>query len=522
MTQSKQIGELEEQGAVPAVPVPVPALQASTTRNSRLRSVFSFPVMCMFLLSAVIFAYAPRGITIGESDIWWHLLNARHLVLHHSFPRIDTYSFTAAGSRWISYEWISELLFLAAFRTAGLQGLVILYATLIVLIFAAVYYRSWRAGADCKDAAVATLGGVCIGCVSLAPRMLLFGWLCLTGVLLVLDHFRRTGRGLWLLPPLFLLWINLHGSWVYGMVVLVLTILSGLVQGQWHIVEARRWTPAELRKLLIAMAASGAALFVNPFGYKLVLYPLDLIFRQQQIVQTVQYWLPVDFSTWNGKLALGTIFAVLAAALFSSRRWRLDEILLAAFALWSGLSHVRFLDFAAIIIVPILAPRLRLFSPYDAAIDKPWLNAAIMSCAVAAVIFFFPTKHELQVQLDREYPTAAVKFMQSHHLEGRIFNSVEFGGYMEWSSPELKPFIDGREDIFIYNGTFDDYMRTVTLQHPGDVLAKYGIEYILLERAWPLAYVLQGDPSWHLIYSDDVAVLFGRDSARTTGPSARQ
>ena len=130
----------------------------------------------------------------------------------------------------------------------------------------------------------------------MAPRMLLFGWLCMMGLLLVLDRSQRTGRGLWLLPPLFALWINLHGSWVFGMVVLVLTIASGLVEGEWGLVVARRWTPEELKKLLLALAASLAALFVNPFGYKLVLYPYTLLLRQQGVMQYIEEWQSVDFA----------------------------------------------------------------------------------------------------------------------------------------------------------------------------------------------------------------------------------
>ncbi len=470
--------------------------------------LFSFPVMCAFLLAAVIFAYAPRGISIGESDIWWHLLNAQNLLQHHSLSRIDTHTFTVAGSPWISFEWLSEVPFFLAFRTAGLREMVVLYSVVMVLIFAAVYYRSCRAGADCKDAAVATLGGVCIGTVSLAPRTLLFGWLCLTGLLLILDRFRRTGTGLWLLPPLFALWINLHGSWVYGIAVLALTVIGGLLAGEWGRVTAHRWRPADLKKLLLAFAASIVALFVNPFGYKLVWYPFDFLLRQRAIMRGSVYWLPVDFSSWNGKLAMGLIFVVLAVALFSSSRWRLDEVLLMGFALWSGLMHMRFLDFAAIIIVPILAPHLKLFPPYEPELDKPWLNAAIMAAVVAAVIYFFPSAASLQRQLDREYPTAALDFMRQHHLQGRIFNSVEFGGYMEWNVPELKPFIDGRGDIFVYNGTLDDYEAAVDIKEPFQVLDKYRIDYVFLERTWPLAYLLEHSPGWRLIYSDKVAVLF--------------
>jgi hypothetical protein len=473
-------------------------------------SIFSFPVMCMFLLASVIFAYAPRGISIGEPDIWWRLRNAHDILQYHSLPRVDTYSFTGAGSPWVSFEWLSDILFFLAFKARELQGILMLYWAAMVLIFVGVYYRSCRAGADCKDATVAAFGGICLAVVSLAPRPMLFGWVCMTGLLLVIDHFRRSGKGLWLLPPLFVLWINLHGSWIFGMAVLAVTIASGLLEGEWGLVVAHRWTRTELKKLLLAFAASLAALFVNPFGYKLVLYPFEFQSRLHGVMQFIEYWRPVDFSTRNGQLALLLIFALLAAALFSRRRWRLDEVMLTAFALGEALLHVRFLDLAALIIVPILAPHLKLFPPYQREMDKPLLNAGIMAAVVGSMIFFFPSPTQLQQRVDNEYPAAALEFMQRQHINGRIFHPGEFGGYIEWKTPEFKSFVDGRDSIFVSNGTFDDYVSAVLIRQPFEVLDKYRIDYVLLEPDRPLGYLLAHASAWRLIYSDKAAVLFER------------
>ena len=128
---------------------------------------------------------------------------------------------------------------------------------------------------------------------------------------------------------------------------------------------ATRFRPTELRKLLLVFGACTAALFINPFGYKLVLYPFDFQFHQQRILRYSSYWQPVDFSARSGRLALVLIFAMLAAALFSKRQWRLTDVLLSAFGLWAALSHARLLDFAGLIIAPILAPHLALFPPYN-------------------------------------------------------------------------------------------------------------------------------------------------------------
>ena len=487
---------------------------ASTSWIGLAADVFSFPVMCVFLLIAVIFGYSSRG--IAEPDIWWHLRNARNLLEYHSFSRIDTYSFTAAGSPWLSDQWLSEIPFYLGFKAMGLRGLLAVYFVVLVLIYVGVYYRSWRAGADCKDAAVATLGAICLGGVSMAPRTLLFGWLCMMGLLLLLDRFQRTGKGLWLLPPLFALWINLHGSWTFGVVVLVLTIASGLVEGEWGLVVARRWTPGELKKLILVFVTSLAALFVNPFGYRLVLYPFDLLLRHKGVMEYLDEWQSVDFSTTNGKLALIVIFALLAAALFSSRRWRLDEVLLTAFALWAALSHVRFLFFAGLIMVPILAPRLKLFPPYERELDKPWLNAVIMVAVVGSMIYFFPSAAQLQQRVDEEYPKAALEFMQQQHLNGRIFNQYKWGGYMEWNAPELKTFVDTRADIFVYNGAFEDFLRATAINNSFEILDKHKIDYVFLQPKQPLDYLLEHSPAWHSIYSDKVAVLFERTPATAT------
>ena len=489
----------------------IAGLHATNSPWGLLRKLFSFPVMCMSLLAGVIFAFSARG--IAEPDIWWHLRNARNLWQSHSFSPVDTYTFTTAGTPWLSHEWLSELPFFLGFQAMGERGILLVYFAVVVLIFVGVYYRSWRAGADCKDAAVATLGGICFAGVSLAPRTLLFGWLCMEGLLLVIDRFDRTGKGLWLLPPLFALWINLHGSWVFGMAVLAIVIGSGILQGEWGLVVARRWTPGQLRSLLLAGAASFGALFVNPFGYKLLLYPFDFLFRQQANMRSIEEWASVNFGSMNGKLALALVFLLFALPLFSSRRWRLQDVLLTGFALWAALSHVRFLFFAGLVITPILAPRLKLFPPYQRELDKPWLNAAIIAGVVTSITFFFPSAAQLQLKIDGMFPTKALNFMQQRKIEGRIFNQYAWGGYMEWNAPQFKTFVDGRADIFVYNGVFDDFLRATAVDDSFEILNKYKIEYVLLPADAQMAYVLKHSSGWRSIYADPVSVLFERGPA---------
>ena len=160
--------------------------------------------------------------------------------------------------------------------------------------------------------------------------------------------------------------------------------------------------------------------------------------------------------------------------------------------------------------MPIIAPRLELFPPYEAELDKRWLNAGIIVAVAAAVIFFFPTEARLQQKVDQTFPKNALQFMQEHKLNGRTFNQYAWGGYMEWNTPQFKPFIDGRADIFVYNGVFRDFLRATAAEDSFGILNKYRIDYVLLPPESPLAYLLRHSAEWQTVYFDPVAVLFER------------
>ena len=470
--------------------------------------VFSFPVVCGMIVALLVLGFASRRLV--EPDFWWHLRNGQQIVQSHVIPRIDTYSFGASGSPWLDHEWLSEAFFFLAYKVFALRGVVLLYFGLLALIYGAVYSLSFSRGADPITSLLVTSLAVLLGAVSIGPRPMWFGWACLMGMLLVLERFQRTGSGLWLLPPLFALWINLHGSWVFGMIVLAITIAAGLVDGRWGRVVARRWSATELRALLLASAVSVAALLVNPFGYRLLLYPFDLLFRQPANMKYVEEWQSVDFAKGSGKLALITVLALLLSAVFSRKRWRLADVLLLTFAVWMGLTHVRLLSFLGIVMAPVLAPRLPLFPPTGESPNRTGVNAVILAVLAGCLVYSFPTQAELEQQLRSRFPAAALDYMQREHITGRVLNEDWWGGYMEWNLPAVKPFIDSRTDIFVYNGAFDDYISAFRIRQPFDVLDKYHFDYALLEPNEPLVYVLKRSGNWQVIYSDKIAVLLKR------------
>ncbi|HKS75883.1 MAG TPA: hypothetical protein VJQ82_21905 [Terriglobales bacterium] len=490
-------------------PSPILPLPSRSGWDERLKKACSFFVVLTLLVLVVVFTMA-RG-SIQDPDIWWHLHNADYLFQHHSLPRVDMYSFTVPGHAWVNHEWLAEIPYYLAWRRFGLSGIQAVMLFVLGLIFLGVLYLSYRESGNYKAAVAATCYSVFLASVSFGPRTILFGYAYMVGLLLIMQRLRQKGSApLWILPPLFCLWVNTHGSWLIGLVVFSVLTAAGFVKGRWGSIESVRWTPRQIRNLVLAWTASVAALFLNPFGSRLVFYPFDLAFRQKLNVEHVEEWVSVNFHDTRGKLVLALLIVLLLSALLRVSRWTLAELGLILFALYSGLTYIRFLFLIGIIVAPILAKMLDFMPPYRAEKDTPVLNACVIVLMIAGVVHYWPTGTQLQSSLADQYPVQAFDYLEAHPPQGPMLNFYLWGGYLNWRDPQLKIFIDSRVDIFEYEGVLKDYLDILALDHPEALLDKYKIRYVLFPRAEPLTYVLQHDPKWKLRYNDKLSFLFER------------
>jgi hypothetical protein len=60
-----------------------------------------------------------------DPDLWWHLRTGQLIVDTGLVPHSDPFSFTRAGSPWVSHEWLSEVVFYEIWKFAGAVGLII-------------------------------------------------------------------------------------------------------------------------------------------------------------------------------------------------------------------------------------------------------------------------------------------------------------------------------------------------------------------------------------------------------------
>jgi len=485
----------------------IPAAIPKLTTNL-WKKIFSFPVLLALGLGAAIFLLDSGS--IADPDIWWHLRNAEVLVQSHSVVHHDFYSFTATGSRWINEAWLSELPYYLGWRWLGIRGIYLVMLAEVELILLGVFELAYLSSKNVKAAFVASWLAVWLATVSFGPRTLLAGWMCLVAELFILAHFRQGKDRAWLLPPLFVLWANLHGSWLIGMVLLAMFCLSGLLHGRWGRLQATRWTPVQMRKLALAGSLSVAGLFLNPYTYHLVFYPFNFAFQQKLNVNHVDEWMSLDFHSVRGKIIFLMLAATIVLALVRKRRWGLDELAFLLLGFYAAMTYSRFLFLAAIVLTPMLARALDFLPPYHPEIDKTWLNAILMIVLIGGCIWRFPSRDQLMRDTIQNYPVKALNYLQQFQPQGRVFNDCLWGGYLIWNMRNIPVFIDSRIDIYEYNGVFADYLDAMGVKNTLEILDKYHIRYVLYRQESGVAYLLLHNSGWKTRYRDGTTVLLER------------
>lgn len=461
------------------------------------------------LVATMVFFFC--GQSVADPDIWWHMENARILLTEHHWIRFDSYSYTVKGTPWVNSEWLSEVAYYAAWKVGGLKGLFTLYSFMAEFVTLGVLFLAYKVSGSIKAATLGCFIAVFLSVVNFGPRTILFGWACLVGVMLIL--WREVDHGdapLWLLPVIFCMWANLHGSWLIGLIVFAMVVVSRLFDFRWGNIESRRWTPAQLRRLLLSGLITVCAVFVNPYGYKLVFYPFDLAFRQKLNVEHVEEWASINFHEPRGKIVFGLIILILALAFTAKEKWSLTEVLLIVFSLYASLTYIRFLFLAAILLTPIFARRFTFVPPYKREIDKPWLNALFVVVLCGIIAYRFPKTKTLSDDLNKKYPMGAIRYLQQHPSL-RVLNHYMWGGYMIWAKPAVPTFIDSRTDIFEYKGVLKDYLDILSLKNSLELIDKYHPDLIFFPSKDPVTYLLRHSEGWRIAYEDEASCIFARD-----------
>ena len=490
----------------------IPASKGALRARALLRRCTSFPVLLGTLLVAVNFAIE-WSFRI-EPDTWWHTKLGEIILSTGHWPQRDTWSFTAYGLPRLAYEWGGEVALALTWRLGGLRGLEALLIVLTSAILLLLYYYTYLRSGNSKAAFVATLLVTPIAALCFTLRPQLIGYIFLLITMISLERF-RLGRQktLWVLPPLFLLWVNTHSSFCLGFAFLGLYWASGLVTFSWGGLSAERWRPNQRLHLELVALLSLLVLPLTPYGTRLAAVPFEVAFSLPVNFANIMEWQPLPLGFGQAKILLVLLFAFIIAQVTLRPRYRLEELALFFLMAYSTFVHSRLAILYALVFAPLLGSILaRWVSPHEPKIDKYALNAALILAAAATIIHYFPSQAGLQEKVKEAYPVQAVEYLQQHPVPGPMFNEYGFGGYLVWSMwPAHKVFIDGRGDVFEQAGVFSDYLSVMNLKPESlAILRSYNIESCLIPRDAPLATLLAARSDWTRVYDDKLTAIFVR------------
>jgi len=481
----------------------------------------SFPVLLSTLLATLtVLTVRTR---LDDPDLWWHLKVGEIVWQTHSIPRMDTFAFTTHGHAWMAHEWLAQVSIYGAWKFGGYTGLMLWLCVVASLLFVLLYVFCWIYSGNAKVSLLGGLTGWLFATVGLTIRPLLIGYLFLV-LELLLIHLAHTRNRRWLiaLPPLFAIWVNCHGSFVVGLLVLAVYWCCSFFDLSLGSLVCRRWPPLDRRWLGLTGVFCAGALLLNPMGIRLVTYPFVFFFNQSHGLSYVNEWKPLDLTEGRAMAMFAIAGMIFVMALIRKGEFRLEELILLALGFGMAIRHQRMLFVVGILAAPVVCRLLSgAWERYDPRRDHRIANAVLMLASLAIMFSVFPTRVQLQQQVLKASPVRAVDFIRNAGLRGPMLNEYEFGFYLIWALPEQKVFIDGRSDVYDWNGVFAEMARWALLQeNPTLLLNRYGINYCLLLQTSPMAQVLPFLPGWKRVYADELAVIFVRAEQMASLPGA--
>jgi len=387
-----------------------------------------------------------------DPDIWWHFRTGQWIFSHGQVPVTDPFSTYGMGKPWVAYSWLFEILVYALFTKLGLMGILVFTVSMSFLI-ALVLHGALRQARLPFIVEVFPMAAA-LGAMSslLSPRPWLFSILFFTVELFILFHVRRTGKiaPLVALPPLFVLWANLHIQFIYGLAVLGLFLMEVLLS-QLPSLEGDKAVsaPSPLGRLSFLLLACLLATLITPYHFRLYTPILEYV-GQTGAFQVVMELLPLSVRSLTDWLVIG-LTIVAAFVLGWQRAWLPFPtllLLMGTFLAFRARRDVWVLALAAVFIISEFGGFVR--SEPSFSFTKVRIICVIVVLTVAIYLIGLRrqiSEQQLESVAERRFPVAAVKFINEKNFPGPLYNHFNWGGYLIWALPRLLVSMDGRTNL---------------------------------------------------------------------------
>jgi hypothetical protein len=471
---------------------------------------------------AAAIALGPQMMNV-DGDLGRHLTLGDYILDARVIPTEDVFSFSKLGDPLTPHEWLADVIFSLSYRMAGLDGVVWLTAFVLAVSFWLIYRHSVSLSNMSVLALIGGILGAFAGSLHWLTRPHIFTILFTAIWTIELEKVRIGLRKSWIIfPILMVIWANLHGAFIAGLVIWGLVLFGELME------KRRDWN--QLRALIWIGPASILASIFNPDGLGIWKTGLGFLGNQYLVSHTAEY-LPPDFQNpafWPFLLVLGLSILLLG---LNQGRMKFAHIFLLGSWTVMALYSARNIPLYIVVAMPILCElgARTLKDSRDLGIAARFLNfqdrlsfteRGIKGGFIASLIVIFSlvllvNGYRLDFrntgnEFSREvFPVQAVDWMKENPVTGNGFNHFPWGGYLLYRLwPDQLVFIDGQTDFYGEELT-REYERVITMQ-PGwqEILVKHEISWVLVPGDTPLASYLGDQANWDTSYSDQTAKLF--------------
>lgn len=499
----------------------------------------------------LLFATLLLGLSCGalgrlllrDASIGWHIRDGQQMLLTHAITRTDPFSSTMSGHAWYAWEWLYDVLIAVIHHVFGLNGVVFYTAAIIAATFVLTLHLALRDRGNLPVTLFLLILSLGASAVHFLARPHVVSWLFTVIWFSVLDSAERRPeerKNLFWLPVLLVLWVNLHGGFVMGFLLLAIYLLAGIGVYLTHREsrdETRRW----LNRLGGCAALSAAASFINPYGYHLHVHIWRYL-SDRFLMDRISEFLSPDFHGAAQQCFAFLLIVTIAVLASAARRPSAARLMVIVFAAYSGLYATRSLPTSALLITLVIAP------PVSQTISEAAVNGSLASWLRGCFLrldSFGVRMGKLEVQFrghvwlvlvfalglfscmhhgrlgseqfinayfdDKRFPVEAAEVIAQREIHKPVFSLDYWGGYLIYRLyPQTKVVADDRHDLY---GTdfFKDYLKIVLVQPDWEkALDRKQVNWVLVPTESSIANMMKLTPQWTVAHQDGTAVLFQR------------
>lgn len=367
-----------------------------------------------------------------DPDFGWHITSGRY-IFEHGIPKTDIFTYTAAGFPWIHHEWLADVANFLIYNFTGYTGLSVVYAVLSAAAF-------WLVAAPYRYKTLLVLAALVA--LPFAGVRAAAWTVFLLALLMVVMRQSKKVRWVWALP-LMLLWANMHGSFIVGLVYLGFCWLK---HQSWH-------------TFLLLLVACMVTL-INPYGTELY----TEVFRTAG--DTALHSRIGEWESFQLEIGLGILVGlwVVARAVAGKQSSWQAFVHFDTVTLLLVLSASRHIPLFALASLPVILQSMgRSSSFWKLLDDKRIAGLGITVVALAVTTLAYDGLQHIRLDPESAYPRVAAQSLVTRPCTGNLFNDYNDGGYLIWRAPNQKVFIDGRMPSWRLNGKdyFAEYERII-------------------------------------------------------------